>query len=75
MTFRMSGNPDFPVPNGSPRLLNHTYHAAHQITLDLIDLFNERLPEHLWPLFGHLPGPREFRITVPNEQNLLERFA
>ena len=41
----MSGNPDIPVSNGTPRLLNHTYHAAHQITLDLVDLINVYLPE------------------------------
>ena len=68
----MSSNPDVLVPNGSPRLPNHTYHAAHQIRLDLIDLVNGHLLELLWPLFGLLPGPREFRITVPNERNLLE---
>ena len=68
----MSGNPDVPVSNGLPRLLNHTYHAAHQIKLDLIDLVNGHFPKHLWSLFDHLSGPRGFRITVPNERNLLD---
>ena len=61
----MSGNPDIPVSNRSPRLLNHTYHAAYQIKLDFIDLVNGQLTEYLWLRFGHLPGPRVFRITVP----------
>ena len=72
MTFGMSGKPDIPVPNGPFRQLNHTYHAAHQIRSDLIRLVDGNDPGQFWPLFGHLPHPGKFRITVPMELNSLD---